>query len=195
MEKSVPEVYTPEVLIIDDEVEMSEVLRDSLDPKMNVLCFTHAQEAIKRMQSGHWPDVIVLDWVMKGMSGFECLTEIRKSNREVPVIMMSGADDTNMVFDASKLGISCFLIKPFNFEEFETHVHKGILRSRLNKINDHLVRVLGDIVLGLQMTEDKKEAKADIDERLEALTILSAEAEWFIQYRDQTVKEIAGVSI
>jgi len=57
------------------------------------------------------------------------------------------------------------------------------------------VRVLGDIVLGLQMTEDKKEAKADIDERLEALTILSAEAEWFIQYRDQTVKEIAGVSI
>ncbi len=195
MDRILPEPYTPEVLIIDDEVEMSEMLRDLLDPKMKVDCFADAQAAIQKMQSGHWPDVIVLDWVMKGMSGFECLSEIRKSNREVPVIMMSGADDTNMVFNASKLGISCFLIKPFNFEEFETHVHKGVLRSRLNKINDHLVRVLGDIVLGLQMSGDKKEDKTDIDKRLEALTILSAEAEWFINYREKTVKEIAGVSI
>jgi DNA-binding NtrC family response regulator len=187
--------YIPEVLIIEDEAELAEVIKDSVDPSMKVACFADAGSAISRMESGFWPDVIVLDWALKSMRGMDSLSAIRKRNRDVPIILLSGSEDGGLVYDATRLGISSFFMKPFRFSDFEVEIKKGVLRSRLNRINDHLVRLLGDIVLGSQMQPSKGEAQNDIEERLEALAILSAEADWFIQYREQTIKEISGVLI
>lgn len=67
--------YTPEVLILDDEPDFVDVMKDYVDPSAKVSAFTSPQEAMKRMESGHWPDVIVLDWMDDAPDGWFGLFE------------------------------------------------------------------------------------------------------------------------
>lgn len=183
-------VYAPEVWILEDEPDFAEILVDSVSDISAVKTFDETSSPLNQILKGATPDVLVVDWVLKGSMGLDFLQQVRRENRSVPVIMMSGADEVSMVFNASRAGIDCFLLKPFDFGVFRKHVSVGVLRSRFNKINDHLVRVLGDLILGLELNQGPHAAKSQ-----EAIRTLKLEAEWLLKFREQTAKEIAGVDI
>lgn len=130
---------------------------------------------------------------MPQMDGLDCLKRIRSQNKEVPVIMVSGEDDSGLVRSAAQFGVSCFLSKPFDFNEFQKQVGLGIIKSRLHRINEHLVRVLGDVVLGLQLQSNPASSNDPVKSQ-QAMKELMQEAEWLLQYRDQAAKDLAGVS-
>lgn len=66
-----------------------------------------ATQQISQLQ----PDVVLMDIDMPGMTGIEAVTEIRKTNRQLPILMLTVFDDNAHVLDAIKAGVSGYLLK------------------------------------------------------------------------------------
>lgn len=103
------------VLIADDDPITVRKLTDGLEETdYTVLSARSGKECLKVIDE-HGPDVILLDVVMPEMDGLEVLEQLRKSS-DVPVVIMSAFGNGDKVEQARKLGIECFLNKPFDTE-------------------------------------------------------------------------------
>jgi CheY-like chemotaxis protein len=105
------------ILVVDDNVHMRKLVTTILQAFGVVQIYEadngdHAWTALRDSN----PDVIVLDWVMEGMSGIELVNMIRTNpaspNPFVPVIMLSGHTSAEHVHEARDAGINEFIAKP-----------------------------------------------------------------------------------
>ena len=138
------------VLVVDDEVDVAEVIGRTLGRAgYEVRLAYRGAEALDIIRREH-PDVIVLDWMMPGMSGVDVCRYIRANPdiAKTPVLFLTArADirDKRAAYDA--LGDD-YLTKPCDFEELELRVRALLRRSRGG---DHVTptdRVqVGDLVL------------------------------------------------
>jgi PAS domain S-box-containing protein len=101
---------TPLVLIVDDEMPARELLARYLEPAYRVAMAESGAKALKEAQRLR-PDVITLDVMMPGSSGFETLAALRKNPETVniPVIILSIVDQKQVGF---ALGATDYLLKP-----------------------------------------------------------------------------------
>lgn len=120
------------ILIVDDQPEMLELLKDILeDAGYQVISAQQGDEAIDRI-SADQPDLILLDALMPGLTGFE-VTRILKTNdqtRLIPIIMLTGLSDMDDKIRGIEEGVDDFLTKPFNRAELLTRV-KSLIRVKL----------------------------------------------------------------
>ena len=111
----------PRVMVVDDDLATCRFLRDFLMARgYSAMSVTTADEAV-RLFDGDRPDAVLLDVVMPGssMDGLAALAALKKIDRDVPIIVMSGQGRTNTVVQAVKLGAADFANKPFEEAEFE----------------------------------------------------------------------------
>lgn len=112
------------ILIIDDSLIIREAIKRVLlkhDPTIDVVFAEDGAAALVVFAQQHF-DVILLDWQMPKMDGIDVLKEIRKTDKHIPVIMITGRskiDDMVAAFDA---GASNFITKPFKNEDLLTMV-------------------------------------------------------------------------
>ena len=105
------------VLVVDDNVHMRKLVTTILQA-FGVTQIVEAESADRAWQSlrDTNPDVIVLDWVMEGMSGVELVRMIRSNpqapNPFVPVIMLTGHTSMEHVRQARDAGVNEFIAKP-----------------------------------------------------------------------------------
>src|SRR4030095_10390324 len=59
------------------------------------------------------PDTVLLDYMMPGMSGLDVLRELRNSESDVPVVVMTAHGSIEVAVEAMKLGAYDFILKPF----------------------------------------------------------------------------------
>ncbi len=64
------------------------------------------------------PDLIILDYLMPGMNGFQVIQKLKlqTETQYIPVVMLTCKGETESIFDAKDLGVSDYLIKPFESE-------------------------------------------------------------------------------
>ena len=102
-----------QVLVVDDHQLVLEAVRAVLDDDGEVeivgeaLSGTEALAILEREQ----PDVVLLDLRMPGMSGLECLDEIRERFPAVRVVFLSGSEDDELALEALERGASAFVSK------------------------------------------------------------------------------------
>jgi len=105
------------VLIIED----SERLRRSLSVALRKL--GHVVDAVGDGREGltfalhHDFDVLVLDLMLPGLSGQSVLDELRRNQRELPVLILSAKDQVEDRVDGLRRGADDYLVKPFSFDE------------------------------------------------------------------------------
>lgn len=110
------------VLIVEDDPMVAEFNKRYLNQvggfqlKASSRSFDEALSILKSEEI----DLILLDIFMPGTSGLELLAEIRKSDKEVDVIIVSAACDIQTIKKALKYGAVDYLIKPFEFERFNS---------------------------------------------------------------------------
>src|SRR4029077_12943324 len=104
----------PNILLVDDEPSVLRYTKTLLEiENYNVETAASGEEALRRMNHGPAPNLIVLDLVMPGMDGLETLENCKKLRPEQKVVMISCVNDTNKVVQAIKLGASDYVTKPF----------------------------------------------------------------------------------
>ena len=138
---------SPLVLVADDEPSMLELvarhLRTMKNPKLEVIQASDGEEAW-RLAREHLPDLVVLDVMMPGMSGWEVCRKIREdvALAHTGVVMLTGIGENLNSMTSPLYGADAYIDKPFEFDDFDTKVREtltsrekqreGIVRPPLN---------------------------------------------------------------
>lgn len=105
------------ILIVDDYKTMLRIVRNLLKQLgfENVDEATDGQMALAKVGEKQY-GLIISDWNMEPMSGFELLTRIRanEATKALPFIMVTAESKTDNVIAAKKAGVSNYIVKPFN---------------------------------------------------------------------------------
>lgn len=100
------------LLIVDDEVEILEVLRDQLEsPDLEVRTASNGQVALELAQKQSF-DAILSDLSMPQMNGLELLKALRDEGNLVPFVILTAFGDKSLAIKALRLGAFDFLEKP-----------------------------------------------------------------------------------
>jgi signal transduction histidine kinase len=141
------------ILFIDDEEDFLKGIRRSLRTKRDEWQLEFAaggDKALKAIQSGEIPDLIVCDLMMPGLSGFELLQKLRvqPETQIIPFIFLTGKGDKNSFRQGMAMGADDFLTKPFEtadlIQAIQIRLIKKDLQSthteqKLNQLCDSIV--------------------------------------------------------
>lgn len=107
----------PRVLLIEDEWQLAQIVKDSLETRgFSMFCAKDGREGLELYRQ-HRPDVIVLDIMMPQMDGFSFAEEVRKSDKETPIIFLTAKSQTADVIKGFETGGNDYLKKPFSMDE------------------------------------------------------------------------------
>ena len=135
------------VLIVEDEAPLAEMLRYNLEAEgFRVMHAETGEEALILLQEEH-PDLVVLDWMLPGVSGIELCRRLRSKSdlRNVSIIMLTARGEETDRIRGLSTGADDYVVKPFSLPELMARV-KAILRRTAP---DRMAEVLkiGDIEL------------------------------------------------
>jgi DNA-binding response OmpR family regulator len=124
------------ILIIEDEPAMLSGLHDNLEFEgYDVDSANRGDEGCKKILKGNY-DLILLDVMLPGMSGFDILKQCRNKGIKTPVIMLTAkAEELDKVLGL-EFGADDYITKPFSLRELLARI-KAILR-RSGSLNDHI---------------------------------------------------------
>lgn len=113
------------ILAVDDTAVILSRISDVLQKYYEVITVNSGMRAIKYLQSNK-PDLILLDIRMNPKDGLETLRDIRnmKDRSDIPVIMLTGAEDKKTVIESARLGICDYILKPFLDEDLLDRVQR-----------------------------------------------------------------------
>ena len=101
------------VVIVEDDRGLREELINLLSTAPDINCigaFASGEEALKRIPE-RWPDVVLMDIGLPGMSGIECVNELKSRNPSLKIIMVTVYEDSERLFKALKSGANGYLVK------------------------------------------------------------------------------------
>jgi len=131
------------ILIVDDEPLNLDLLSQELADLGHVTeNSASGADALKKMR-GFDPELIFLDYQMPGMNGIEVLREIRKQDKNLPVIIITAYGTIERAVEAIKTGADDFITKPFDPEHLAVVVKKALERAELKSEVEFLARELG----------------------------------------------------
>lgn len=114
------------ILAVDDTAvvltRISNTLRDAYD----VITVNSGVRALKYLKEEK-PDLILLDIRMSPLDGIETLHEIRtmKDREDIPVIVLTGVEDKDIVIKSARLGICDYILKPFSSDELLKRIRRA----------------------------------------------------------------------
>jgi DNA-binding NtrC family response regulator len=121
------------VLVVDDDPDIREVLRDRLESLgCEVSVASDGKEGLELLQQQN-PQMILLDIEMPEMNGLEVLREIRKRETDVTVVMITAYGTIERAVQAMKEGAYDFIPKPFEPDHVALIVQKALEREGLKR--------------------------------------------------------------
>ena len=110
------------ILVIDDEPDVGEVMKDFLNSQGY-----SADSTTRAVQGLEWvekekPDVVLLDVMMPEIDGIECLKRIRQISPETVVIIISGLQEEKIAKQAIQYGAYDYVTKPFDFHFLQNNL-------------------------------------------------------------------------
>jgi DNA-binding response OmpR family regulator len=117
---------TKTILIVDDDIELSDGLRIMLERQgYRVLQARNGQEG-KSMIYQHRPDLVILDMMMPKMGGYPVLEHFRDKPDAPPIIMITANEGSRHKAYAEYLGVVEYIRKPFAMEKLMEAVTRGL---------------------------------------------------------------------
>ena len=124
------------VLVVDDDPE----IRVLLDWKLTQAGYSaqtaaDGEAALSAVTSaviaGHPPDLVLVDWMMGGMSGIEVCQRLRDdpATASIPIILLTSKKDEEEVLRGFAAGVDDYIVKPFSSREMLSRVHAVLTRA------------------------------------------------------------------
>jgi len=124
------------VLLVEDELTLLMIIQETLEEKGEFIVYTakNGNEGLQKYHSLH-PDVIVADVMMPQMDGFEMATQIRESDRKIPILFLTARSSVDDVITGFKLGGNDYLKKPFGMGELIIRI-KSLVNTAFIKVEE-----------------------------------------------------------
>jgi len=138
----------PKILLVDDEPQITRVLRTALSTQGYSLRV--AANGVQGLETAHeWkPDLVITDLAMPEMNGVELCRELRAVS-QVPIIVLSVRNQDRMKIEALDAGADDYVTKPFSIQELQARVRAQLRRSSAGAADEKTVLSLGDFVIDL----------------------------------------------
>jgi two-component system phosphate regulon response regulator PhoB len=140
-------MIAPKILIVEDEEPLAVLLCYNLDAEgYQVETVMRGDEAEIRLRE-NVPDLLVLDWMLPGISGIELCRRLRMrpETERLPVIMLTARGEESDRVRGLSTGADDYLVKPFSMPEFVARVRALLRRAKPETLSN--VLKVGDIVL------------------------------------------------
>ena len=147
------------ILIVEDEADIQELIAYNLERAGHrALRATSAEQAVELVREA-LPDLVIIDWMLPGMSGIELarLLKANKRTESVPLIMVTARSAEQDKLTGLEIGADDYMTKPFSPRELIARV-KAVLRRRAPQATDDSVEVDG---LKLDPASHRVSANAD----------------------------------
>ncbi len=122
----------PEILLIDDDVELCSLLKSYLEKRTFALdCLYSGDDAVSRLlgpKPCHY-DLLLLDVTLPGRNGFEILKTIREHEPDIPVLMLTARGDPADRIAGLEAGADDYIGKPFDVRELAARIDAVLRRS------------------------------------------------------------------
>jgi DNA-binding response OmpR family regulator len=120
------------ILVVDDEKDICDILQFNLEKEGYIVDVANsAEEALMVITDVH--QLIVLDVMMDGISGFKMAEKLRKQGNNIPIIFLTAKNTENDVLTGFSLGGDDYIAKPFSIKEVLARVGALIKRTSLVK--------------------------------------------------------------
>ena len=116
------------ILAVDDESDVLLIIKTALlSEGFEVKTASSGPDALSAVNEFS-PDLIILDMMMPEMTGFETLEKLRELSqfKRTPVIMLTGVSDKDKIREAIDIGVSYYMVKPFEFHDLISKVRLAI---------------------------------------------------------------------
>jgi DNA-binding NtrC family response regulator len=131
------------ILIVEDEAKMQRLLQLSLaEEGYTTKSASDAESGLKLLSQTKF-DLVITDLKLPGMDGLEFLQSVKRTDAQVPVVLMTAFGTVETAVQAMKAGASDYLVKPFSLEEMKLVIRKELNVRRLQDENRDLREALG----------------------------------------------------
>jgi two-component system, OmpR family, phosphate regulon response regulator PhoB len=130
------------VLVVEDEPAIQELIAYNLKQAGHQPLRADSAEQALRLVQDALPDLVLLDWMLPGLSGIELARRLRsdKRTKTVPIIMLTARADEQDKLTGLDTGADDYITKPFSPRELNARV-KAVLRRRAPQMTDDVVQV------------------------------------------------------
>ena len=121
---------TSNILIVEDEAKLAQFIE--LELKYEGYQVTVANDGFTGLTMAREikPDLILLDWMLPGLSGLELCRRLRTTGDKVPVILLTAKDDVTDRVAGLDAGADDYVLKPFSVEELLARVRAHLRRTQ-----------------------------------------------------------------
>ena len=142
------------ILVIEDEPDLAAGLKANLEIEGHSVVVAHSGEEGLRRAFDASPDLVVLDLMLPGMSGYDALRELRSRGSNVPVLILSARSEEVDKVRGFRTGADDYVAKPFGVMELMLRV-QALLR-----------RAAGKEAAALPTVEQIGDARVDLERRV-----------------------------
>jgi DNA-binding response OmpR family regulator len=118
------------ILLVEDDKFLREIAGNKLEEEGFIIhSAQNGDEGFALLANDVMPDVVVLDLILPGMSGFEVLEKLKSNDKykEIPVLILSNLGQEEDIEKAKKLGATDYMVKAhFSFAEIIKKIHSVI---------------------------------------------------------------------
>ena len=134
------------ILVVEDEEGIAAFLKQGLEEEAFVVDVAdEGKKGLALALSGEY-DLLLLDWMLPGMSGIEICSEFRKANQKTPIIFLTAKDTLEETILGLQTGANDYIKKPFHFDELLERI-----KVQLRPISgDHSIFMVGKITLNTE---------------------------------------------
>jgi len=144
------------ILVVEDEHRIAQSIKKGLELEKMIVDIAYDGISGFDQATSEEYDLIILDLMLPGMSGWEICSQLRKNKNETPILILTARGQVEEKIEGFNRGADDYLVKPFAFEELVARIRA--LTRRPKKIVEELLKV-EDLTLNKDSFEVKRNHK------------------------------------
>lgn len=121
---------TTNILLVEDEVKLAKFIELELSSEGYQVSVAHDGMTGLTLARELSPELLVLDWMLPGLSGLEICRRLRSTGNKVPVILLTARDEVSDRVAGLDAGADDYVVKPFSIEELLARIRAHLRRTQ-----------------------------------------------------------------